>query len=210
MSEFCSGCGRRFVADDKFCATCGKARSPAVVTIDPAQSTPAEEALIRKVKSSTSVAPVIGMVFLFGLVVPIFLFAGGSCSESVEGNVAVSGGPRPAFTFTPTGCASMQPYGRFGANLHGVGPNDGAVYVTTDPTRGRLVEVEIPGSCRNADGTECTVFPVPRDACRTFDVNVEFNGVVVNDVRKVEGHVSLDCALPDGTTVRGRVNFDGC
>jgi hypothetical protein len=51
---------------------------------------------------------------------------------------------------------------------------------------------------------------LPRDACRTFEAVVEFTGVTVNDVRQVEGHVAVDCALPDGTTVRGRVTFDGC
>ena len=87
----------------------------------------------------------------------------------------------------------------------GDGPGD-----ARDPTRGPSVEVEIPGSCRNADGTDCTVFPLPRDQCRTYEVDVDFTGVTVNDVRQVEGHLAIDCSLTDGTTVRGRVNFDGC
>jgi hypothetical protein len=138
------------------------------------------------------------------------LFAVGDCGGSTEGSIAVAGGPRGTFTFTPTGCASMQPYGQFGANIHGDDPNDGAVYVTVDHRRGKLVEVEVPGSCRNADGTECTVFELPRDRCSVHDAAVEFNGVVVNDVRLVEGHVHVDCALEDGTTVRGQITFDGC
>jgi hypothetical protein len=147
-------------------------------------------------------------IFIVGAVGAGMFFAMGDCG-STEGSVRVSGA-RGNFTFTPTGCASMQPYGRFGANLHGDGNNDGAVYITVDPTRGSLVEIEVPGSCRNSDGTDCTVFPVPRDRCSVYEAHVENTGTVVNDVRLVEGNVRLQCELEDGTTVQGRVVFDGC
>ena len=54
---------------------------------------------------------------------------------------------------------------------------------------GKKVEIEIPGSCRDADGTDCTVFPVPRDRCTVFEAAVHNTGTVVNDVRLVEGHL---------------------
>ena len=154
--------------------------------------------------------PAIASIAL-GMIIPaiaigaFFLF--GDC-EHTEGNL-VATGPRH-FTFTPTGCASMQPYGRMGANVHADGNNDGGVYVTVDPTRGSLVEVEIPGSCRNADGTDCTVFPLPRERCSTYDVHVEHMNVEVNDVRLVEGHAYLQCTLEDGTNVHAHLDFTGC
>lgn len=128
---------------------------------------------------------------------------------TVEGQIAVAG-PRGTFTFSGTGCSSMQPYGRFGVVVHGGGTNDGAVYVTQDPLQGPAVDIEVPGSCRNADGTDCIVFSVPRDRCTLFEPHVEGSGVVVNRVRLMEGHVRLDCTLEDGTSVRGSLEFDGC
>ncbi len=41
-------------------------------------------------------------------------------------------------------------------------------------------------------------------------MNVEFNGVVVNDVRQVRGHARLRCALEDGTRVEGALTYGGC
>ncbi|MBX3274137.1 MAG: hypothetical protein KF729_27975 [Sandaracinaceae bacterium] len=102
------------------------------------------------------------------------------------------------------------PYGRLGANVHADGPNDGAVYVSLDHVTGHRVEIEVPGSCRNANGTDCTVFPVSRDRCATYDANVEPTGTVVDDVRLVGGHVRLDCTLEDGTRVVGAITFDEC
>ncbi len=122
----------------------------------------------------------------------------------------VTASPHGQWTFIPTGCASMQPYGPMGANLHGDGPNDGAVYVTLDHASGHKVELEVPGSCQNADGTDCTVFQVPRDQCQTFEVTVDYTNTTVNDVRLVQGHVRLDCTLEDGTRVQGGIEFDGC
>lgn len=202
MSEFCTRCGHGLAADDAFCAKCGTQRGVAAPA--PASTQAPSPG------GKSSVASMIVGISLLTLMPLLFFGTKGGCTASTEGQVDVRGGPRPAFTLRPTTCDSMQPFGRFGASLHGEGTNDGALYVTTDPTRGTSIEVEVPGSCRNADGTDCTVFPLPREACRTFEAHVEFNGVVVNDVRQVEGHLSVDCTLPDGTVARGRITFGGC
>ena len=206
MSEHCTGCGTAYDEGDRFCAKCGKARTkPADAGASPdagATTSPSPS----KAKVGALIAGALAPILIGGIVILVFT----SMKESVRGQVTVAAGPRPGFTFRPTGCVSMQPYGRFGANLHGNGPNDGAVYVTIDPTAGKKVEVEIPGSCRDADGTDCTVFPVPRDRCSTYEASVHNTGTVVNDVRLVGGKVKLDCTLEDGTTVRGEVVFDGC
>ncbi len=205
MNQFCTKCGQSLDDDDRFCGKCGAPRREQSRQVAP--PTPAQSGSSAAAKPRGAIFGVVMLVALGGLL-PALMFSDGC--ESTKGHIAVGGGTHGEFTFTPTGCASMQPYGRFGANLHGDGPNDGGLYVTSDPTRGQSGEIEVPGSCRNADGTECTVFPVPRDRCRDFAINVDFNGVVVNDVREVEGFVRLDCTLEDGTTVRGHIEFGGC
>lgn len=210
MSEHCTGCGTAFDEGDRFCAKCGKARGHAPEAGASAAASPdagtATSASPSRGRMGALIAGALGPLVIGGIVIAVFA----STSEDVHGQVTVAAGPRPGFTFRPTGCVSLQPYGRFGANLHGNGPNDGAVYVTIDPTAGKKVEVEIPGSCRDADGTDCTVFVVPRDRCTAYEATVHNTGTVVNDVRLVEGKVKLDCTLEDGTTVRGEVVFDGC
>ncbi len=202
MSSFCTGCGAALDEDDRFCGKCGRPRSEAAAS-ENESAPPAPPGAKPNVFGA-----IIGVALL--VVVPLVVMFGLSECGSAEGRVAVSGGPHGEWTFVPTGCASMQPYGSMGANLHGDGHNDGAVYVTLDHVEGHRVELEVPGSCRNADGTDCTVFPVPRAACSTYDVSLDYNGVTVNDVRLVEGHVRLSCALEDGTRVEGAIEFDGC
>jgi hypothetical protein len=152
------------------------------------------------------------LFFTLGIsaLIALLTWAFDGCGGEVEGHVTVTGGPHGAFTLEPAGCASLQPFGHFGANLHGERPNDGAVYVTLDHSAGKRVELEVPGSCLDADGTDCTVFPVLRDRCSVYDVKVEPSGTVVNGVRLVEGHVRLECALEDGTEVRGQLVYEGC
>lgn len=202
MSSFCKSCGAPYDEGDRFCGKCGTPR---------ASDAPAPEAAPAAApqKSGNPVAAGIAVVALV-IIVPLALMFGLSDCGSSEGRMVVSGGPHGEWTFVTTGCASMQPYGRMGANLHAEGHNDGAVYVSLDHVEGHRVELEVPGSCQNADGTECTVFRVPREQCSTFDVSLDYNGVTVNDVRLVEGHVQLSCALEDGTHIEGRIDFDGC
>jgi hypothetical protein len=202
VDAFCTKCGAAFDGGDRFCAKCGTARGGA--SPEAARATEGNAPA-----TGPSLAAVIALVSAFVLVPALLIFGGGSCSGEAAGQVVVDG-PTASFTFVPVGCASMFPYGRFGGNLHAAGPNDGGVYVTTDPTKGPMVEVEIPGSCKNEDGTDCTVFALPKASCETFDVQVERNGVVFNDVPLVDGHAKLGCKLEDGTAVTGSLSFSGC
>ena len=140
---------------------------------------------------------------------PMLLLLGKDCGAP-EGSMHVEGGERPGFTLTPRACDSMQPYGRMGANLHGKQHNEGAIYATVDPLDGTRLDIEVPGSCRNSDGTDCTLIRVDREHCTRFDVSVENTGTTVNDVRLVRGHVRVDCTLEDETRVVGEVSFDDC
>lgn len=208
MEERCSSCGREFRPDDSFCGNCA---TPRAGVPDRGASAPPPEPLsnAKEIPQGPAAARLVIMAVGFAVIPIVAFFALGDCG-SAEGRVQVTGSPHGEWTFVPTGCASMQPFGRMGANLHADGHNDGGVYVTLDPVRGHAVEIEVPGSCRNADGTDCTVFSVPRDACETFDVHVAPTNTTVNDIRLVEGHVHLDCTLSDGARIVGRIDFDGC
>ena len=208
MEDFCRGCGTPYVTDvDRFCAKCGNARTvSAAPDAPPTSPEPDKESPELPTKKAGSIIAIVAVV---ALVIPLLIFVIGDCG-SAEGRMAVTASPHGEWTFVPTGCASMQPYGMMGANLHGDGHNDGAVYVTLDHVEGHKVELEVPGSCRNSDGTDCTVFRVPRDQCETFDVTLDYTGSSVNDVRLVEGRVRLSCSLPDGTRIEGAIEFDGC
>lgn len=211
MAELCSACGAEFREGDAFCAKCGTSRTTnsAAPTGAPPPDGAQDEA---KAEAATKrrMAVAVGALFAGFPLVLMLAFGLVDCDGDVEGGVQVRGGPHGDFDFVPTGCASMQPYGRMGANVHGVGHNDGAVYVSGDPVQGPSVDIEVPGSCRNTDGTDCTVFHVPRERCEVWEARVVPTGTIVNEVRLVEGHVRLRCALEDGTSVEGSVRFGGC
>jgi len=150
----------------------------------------------------------LAMLFLGTLILaPMLLLV--QCGHT-DGHVVVTGSPHGDFRFEATDCHGLAPYGRYGANVHGPGHDDGAVYVTVDPLSGTEIQIEVPGSCRNADGTDCIVFQVPEAACAIYEATVENTGLVVNDVRLVKGHATLECTLDDGTEVSGHIAFDGC
>lgn len=194
---FCSKCGEAFEEGDRFCPKCGAARSQPAVAQAPSKG-----------GAGITLSIILAVGFL---AVPLFLvFSGVFGGGSVEGSLTATGGPHGAFRFVGDGCQSMQPYGRAGANVHGEGPNDGGVYVTVDPIMGYRVDVEVPGSCKNSDGTDCTVFQVPRDKCSRWDVVAEFNGTVVNDVRQYRGFAHLTCVLDDGTNIVADLTYGGC
>jgi len=193
---------------DRFCAKCGRPRTvsapPDAPKIAP---TPEPETPTLPTKKTGPIIAGIAVAALIPFL--IFMIMIGDWG-SAEGQMRVTASPHGEWTFVTTGCASMQPYGMMGANLHADGHNDGAVYVPLDQPEGGTGEFEVPGSCQNSDGTDCTVFRVPRAQCQTFDVTLDYSGTTVNDVRLVEGHVRLSCSLEDGTQIEGAIEFSGC
>jgi len=204
---FCTKCGEAFEEADKFCPKCGTARGQAAAAGGAAGG---GGAVTVSGGNKTGAIVWIAMSIGLGIIPLFFVFSGVFGGGSVEGTLTATGGPHGAFRFVGTGCQSMQPFGRAGANVHGDGPNDGGVYVTADPIMGYRVDVEVPGSCKNSDGTDCVVFQVPRDKCSRWDVLAEFNGTVVNDVRQYRGFTHLTCALDDGTQITADLTYGGC
>lgn len=155
--------------------------------------------------------PTGGLALLFlgmTIVVPMVLLV--ECGHT-EGSIAVTASPHGDFTIEADECYGLLPHGTFGAALRGAGEDSGAAYVAADPTgQGRFVEIEVPGSCVDRDPSRCERLSVSEASCGTFDIEVENTGVTVNDVRLVKGHAALECQLPDGTEISGRIDFDGC
>ncbi|MCC6622947.1 MAG: hypothetical protein IT385_16935 [Deltaproteobacteria bacterium] len=205
MQDHCTQCGSRFGDGDRFCARCGAARGQAARPRALAEAAPSEEPHRRPRKLGAVITLAVVMA-----VVPFVIFMCMSFGSGSAKGKLTARGPSGTFEFVPDGCQSMQPFGRAGANVHGKGPNDGGVYISVDPIDGTRVDVEVPGSCKTADGRDCTVFRVPRAACKVFEVEVEFSGVVVNDVRQYEGRTRLECDLPDGTHIEADLTYDGC
>jgi hypothetical protein len=61
----------------------------------------------------------------------------------------------------------------------------------------------------NVPGTERARL-VGRTDCKTWDVQLRPTNNFLNDIRLLDGHIALDCALRDGSTLAGRLDFKGC
>jgi len=144
-----------------------------------------------------------------GIVVGGIYLIGGGCS-SVGGSLVSTGRPLGNFTFTPSQCRSVQRMQFFGAVILGRGPADGAVVPMVDPVKGKLVRVEIPGSCKPPDYEVCDEVIIDQRQCTRYDVIVNRTGVMVNNIVLVEGRVNLDCAFPGGGSVKGVLTFERC
>ena len=107
-------------------------------------------------------------------------------------------------------CRSGQQMGFFGAALLGDGPTKGGILVIDDVTRGKLLKVEVPGSCKEPDYEVCTVVDIKPEQCSQFDVKVSLTNTTVNDVRAVEGHMRVDCTVGESGVFKGSIDFSTC
>jgi hypothetical protein len=98
----------------------------------------------------------------------------------------------------------------FGAGGRGMGPTDGAVVAMIDQVKGKLVKVEIPGSCKPPDYEVCDEVVIDSKYCSRHEVIVNRTSVIVNEIFQVEGLMNLDCAFPGGGSVKGEITFKRC
>ena len=96
------------------------------------------------------------------------------------------------------------------AALLGEGPDDGAVVAIIDPVRGKLVKVEVPGSCKPPDREVCREVILEQSMCSKFDVTDERTSTEVNDIRLMDGHINIECTFPDDGMVRASLKFENC
>jgi hypothetical protein len=131
------------------------------------------------------------------------------CS-SVSGTFIAKGEPLGNFTFVPKQCRSGQHMSFFGSVLLGEGPQDGALVAIIDPMKGKMVKVEVPGSCEPPDYEKCKEVIIDPKHCSRYDVIVNKTGIMVNNIVMIDGRVTIDCAFPGGGTAKGDITFDHC
>jgi hypothetical protein len=198
----CPRCGAQVDRTDRFCRACGT-ELVMIPTSSPGMEASGQAK--QKKKGLFAVIAAANILLAGGLA---FFMANKGCS-SVEGSLVANGGSLGSFTFTPEQCRSGQRMSFFGAALLGKDRNSGGVLVIEDAVRGKLLKVEVPGTCRPPDYEECKVVEITPDQCKTFRLSVRRTSTVVNDVRLVEGSLKLDCSFKRGT-VKADLKFSGC
>ncbi len=205
--RYCPNCNAKIDAIDRFCRMCGKdlAAVPVTGPVPAAAGGPAGP-MKQKKKGMVGVIALANVALVAGAV---YMFAFKGCS-SIEGSFTAAGAPLGDFTFTPAQCRSGQRMSFFGAALLGKGEQDGAILVIEDAVRGKIVKVEVPGSCEPPDYEKCRVVEIVPSQCETFKLAVSRTGILVNDIRLVEGSLTLKCAFKEGGTASADLVFTRC
>ncbi len=207
--QYCTHCGRQAEDDARFCGGCGRAFGGAAGSATPAGpgggggvpgAAPSRKFRFRWVMLA-------GPVIMAGVF--IFLFTNKGCS-STEGEFVAKGAPLGDFTFKPKQCRSGQRMNFFGVVLLGDGPTDGGILVIEDAVRGKMLKVEVPGSCKPPDHEVCTEILVEPKHCKVYESSIERTHTEVNDVRLLDGHLRIDCTFPEGGTAKADIRFTGC
>ena len=131
------------------------------------------------------------------------IFKGGSVAGKLE-----SKGSLGDWTLEKGTCYSGEREKYFGALAHGPKGSKTAVKMVKDPVKGWSVLVVNPSTC-NEDLTSCQGHTFTLEECKKLDVIVETRNLSVNDIKVVDGKLSMDCES-GATSVRGELNFDYC
>ena len=206
----CPKCASRLPEGNfKFCPHCGADLAEALAaSMDPGSPTGPGGRPVRKKKTRVMFLA-IAINFLVMGVVFYFVFSKGGCS-SVEGQFVAAGEPLGDFTFVPDSCRSGQRMNFFGVVILGKGPNDGAVVPIQDVAQGKMVKVEVPGSCQPPDLEVCKEIDIKPEHCSVFELSVKRTNTTVNDIRLLDGHLKLDCKFPEGGTAKADMKFTSC
>jgi hypothetical protein len=207
----CLKCGNQSPDKDAFCSKCGSK----LVTYQGGDRVSAE-------LMTDTATPVQGKqkqrrlrFLLFAILnfaifsIGVSFFFGKGCS-SVEGTFVSKGKPAGDFNFVPNQCRSGQLMQFFGAVILGKGQQDGAVVAIIDPVKGKMVKVEVPGSCQPPDYEKCTEIILDPKYCSTYSVNVNRGNMEINDIFTINGNLSLDCSFPEGGSIKAKMKFSNC
>ncbi|MBN2497452.1 MAG: hypothetical protein JXR96_22865 [Deltaproteobacteria bacterium] len=153
----------------------------------------------------------IGLGFFIALcaAVPlvIIFLVGGFGSGEVTGELRGSGPLVGTFSLAPDACGSGQSDGFVGVYLGAKDRSDARLKVFQDPAYGEMVLLQIPGSC---EGPRCKQVLLKRDHCERLSVRIEKTNTTINDVRVLDGELSLKCKLASGDAISGELRFEGC
>jgi hypothetical protein len=138
-----------------------------------------------------------------------FFFMGKGCSKT-EGNLVSNGEPIGTFTFEPDACRSGQRMQFYGAVILGKDKHAGAVVIIEDPIKGKIVKIEVPGSCQPPDYEKCKEVVIDPAACSVYDMAVKKSMTTVNNIRLIDGHLRLNCGFKEGGSLQANLNFENC
>jgi hypothetical protein len=133
------------------------------------------------------------------LIAAVVAASAGACGlpeVRTEGALHASGGLRPL-----TACLSGDRRSFFGVDLIEEGGR--TLRIVDDPIygiRGRYMGAGLPENGVVLDAS----------TCRSLRGVIQRTGWRVGHILVLEGNVSLDCTLPDGTPLRGELRFGGC
>ena len=121
----------------------------------------------------------------------------------VEGRIESTGGALGTWSTSLSSCHSGDAFAPdfFGADLRADSPR-AHVQVQGGDESATVVVGGPQGEQPHLDLT--------KDVCAKFDVFVEWGNAEVNDVKTVQGHLHLDCSLPDGGRVKLDADFEAC
>lgn len=194
----CHNCRQQIVDDEAlYCSKCG-------TRLFDVPKSPNKPSAGRNRKRIWFIAIPLNIALIAG---SIFMVKG--CS-SVTGNFIATGEPLGNFTFVPKQCRSGQHMSFFGSVLLGEGPQAGALVAIIDPVKGKMVKIEVPGSCEPPDYEKCKEVIIDPKQCSRYDVIVNKTGIMVNNIVMIDGRVNLDCVFPGGGTAKGEITFERC
>jgi hypothetical protein len=112
------------------------------------------------------------------------------------GQFHAEGGQLKTWTLRPDTCLSAMRNGLYGADLYRRDEAEDTELVIAAPG---LVLARVPGENRMVAFT--------KGDCRVLDYDLHANGVRVNGVPGVEGHVRLECSRPSIGRIEGSATF---
>lgn len=193
----CQNCKHTIVEEGaRYCSACGAQLTPAVAVSQTGAATRKRKILF--LAMGLNILLVAGAFFMMK-----------GCS-SVTGSFTATGEPLGTFTFVPKQCRSGQRLGFFGAVMLGKGQQDGALVAFLDPVKGKVVKVEVPGSCEPPDYEKCKEVIIDPKYCSRYDMKLDRTSIMVNDIVMVEGSLDIECSFPGGGSVSGKLTFDRC
>jgi hypothetical protein len=146
-----------------------------------------------KAASGGSAAAVLAPIIAVGAVAFVFF----TMRTEVSGTLSASG-PLGTWEFAADDCRSGQLDGFFGVSLTAKNGGGRRILLASDAVRGNLAIV------MQASATPARTV-IEGATCRRFDLTVTRTSTTINDVRVLDGNVTLVC---DGLS--GTVTFEGC
>ncbi len=139
-----------------------------------------------------------------------FALAGCFGDGKAEGRLESVGGELGDWVLTKGTCYSGQRENYFGVLALGPAEAGTSLKLVKDPTQGMSLVVNIPSTCaKQAEQSDCRALVIRESRCDVFKARIERTNTIVNDIRKLDAHVEIDCHVAGGQ-LKGQLKYDGC